>query len=134
MRHREDYHLIVLYEDIKTDPNYICKKLLEVCEVPSEHISNALEALKYDSQKGIFGRRGDKPTIRHDMLVVADNLFKECGLPINSRTSAKEFKNFILTGSYTMHTEYDPPSKIYDRVFTDVKHISTLEAFRIMKK
>ena len=134
MRHREDYHLIVLYEDIQTDPNYICRKLLEVCGVPSEHIPNAMEALKHDSQKGVFGRRGDKPRIEHDVLGAADNLFKECGLPINSRTSAKEFKDFILTGTYTMRSQYDPPSEVYDKIFANIKHVSRLESFRIMKK
>ena len=134
LRHREDYHLIVLYEDIQSDPNYICRKLLEVCEVPSEHIPNAMEALKHDSQKGIFGRRGDKPNIKPDILVAADKMFREFGLPINSRTSAEEFKDFILNGTYTMRTKYDPPSEIYDRIFADIKHISRLQAFRIVKK
>ena len=134
MRHREDYHLIVLYEDIKTDPTYICKQLLEVCEVSKEHISRALDALKFDAQKGTFGKRGEKPTLKPELLVVADNLFKECRLPVNCRTSAKDFKKFIFNGSYSMLTKYDPPSEIYDRVFADVKHISFLESIRILKK
>ena len=126
--------MIVLYEDIQTDPKHICRKLLDVCEVPPEHIPDALEALKHDSQKGIFGRRGDKPRIEHDVLRAADNLFEECGLSISSRTSAEDFKNFILTGTYTVRSQYDPPSEIYDRVFAGVRHVSRLESFRIMMK
>ena len=126
--------MIVLYEDIQTDPQIVCKKLLDACEVPPEHTPNALKALEHDSQMGTFGRRGDKPRIDNDVLHPADNMFKAFGLPIRSGTSAQEFKDFILNGTYTMRYRYDPPSVIYARVFADVKHVSRLESFWIMKK
>ena len=57
--------MVILYEDIKADPEAVCKKLLEVCEVPKEHVPLALEALKSDSQGGTFGRRADFFVLKH---------------------------------------------------------------------
>ena len=126
--------MIVLFEDIQTDPKDICRKLLSVCEVPPEHMSDAMEALEHDSQMGMFGKRGDKPRIGCDLLRPCDNMFKEMGLPIHSRTTDEEFKDIILTGTYKMRLEYDPPGEIYERVFAKVKHVSRLESLWLMKK
>ena len=134
MRHRDDYDLIVLYEDIKKDPKDICRKLLSVCEVAPEHRWEAMKALERDSQMGLFGKRGDKPRIGCNMLQPCDNMFKEMGLPIHSRTTDEEFKDIILTGTYKMCSKYDPPSEIYERVFAEVKHVSRLESLWLMKK
>ena len=66
--------MIVLYEDIKDDPEAVCKRLLEVCEVPKEHIPLALEALQSDSQGGTFGKRGAKPKVDLKFFKPADKL------------------------------------------------------------
>ena len=131
LRHRDDYDLIVLYEDIKADPVAVCKRLLEVCEVPEEHIPLALEALLSDSQGGTFGKRGAKPKVDFEFFKPADKLFKECGLPISSRTTSEEFKNLILSGTYEMKTEYDPPREIHKRILAGSKPMGFLE---VMKK
>ena len=119
--------MVILYEDIKADPEAVCKKLLEVCEVPKEHVPLALEALTSDSQGGTFGRRGDKPRVDHDMLMPADKTFRECGLPISSRTTTEDFKRLILTGTYEMRTEYDPPHEIFKRMTTGSKSMGLFE-------
>ena len=38
MRSRDDYDLVVFYEDILSDKEKVCKELLEVCEIPLEYI------------------------------------------------------------------------------------------------
>ena len=43
LRHRDDYDMVVLYEDILGDPKAVCEELLEVCEVPKEYVPSALE-------------------------------------------------------------------------------------------
>ena len=127
LRHRDDYDMAILYEDIKADPEAVCKKLLEVCEVPKEHVPLALEALKSDSQGGTFGRRGDKPSVDYDMLMPADKTFQECGLTISSRTTTEEFRRLILTGTYQMRTEYDPPHEIFKTITTGSKSMGLFE-------
>ena len=126
--------MVILYEDIKADPEAVCKKLLEVCEVPKEHVPLALEALKSDSQGGTFGRRGDKPSLDCDMLMPADKTFQECGLAISSRTTSEEFKKLILTGTYEMRTEYDPPHEIFLRITTGSKSMGLFEVISKFKK
>ena len=83
---------------------------------------------------GMFGKRGNKPTIACDLLQPCDKMFKEMGLPIHSRTTDQEFKDIILTGTYKMRSKYDPPGEIYERVFAEVKHVSRLESLWLMKK
>ena len=109
----------------------VCKRLLEVCEVPEEHIPLALKALLSDSQGGTFGKRGAKPKVDFEFFKPADNLFEECGLSISSRTTSEEFKNLILSGTYEMMTEYDPPCEIHKRILAGTKHMGL---FEVMKK
>ena len=63
LRNRDKYDLIVFYEDILAEPENVCRNLLEVCGISSDHVPKALEALKSDSQKGTFGKRGQKPKL-----------------------------------------------------------------------
>ena len=98
LRYRDDYDMVVLYEDILEDPRAVCEKLLKVCEVPKEYVPVAMEALRTDSQKGTFGKRGDKPKADSRAFDLADMLFEECGLPIRSRMEAVEFKRSSSLG------------------------------------
>ena len=127
MRHRADYDMVILYEDIKADPETVIKKLLEICKVPKQHFPLALEALKLDSQGGTFARRGAKPSVDHEMLMPADKTFVECGLSISSRTTTEEFKKLILEGNYVMKTEYDHPHEIFKRMTTGSKSMGLFE-------
>ena len=38
MRSRDDYDLVVFYEDILSDKEKVCKELLEVCKIPLEYV------------------------------------------------------------------------------------------------
>ena len=38
MRTRNDYDLIVFYEDILSDKEKVCKELLNVCDIPLEFV------------------------------------------------------------------------------------------------
>ena len=116
MRHREDYDMIVLYEDILQDPEGVCKELLEVCKISPEYVPRAMEAFKTDSQSGTFGRRGDKPKASRSALDQADKVFAECGLPIKSDMEVDEFRRLIVSGTYSMKSEHDWPSKDYKKI------------------
>ena len=64
--------MIVFYEDILANPEDVCKKLLKVCDISLDYVPKALEALKSDSQKGTFGKRGNKPKLDQADLEWAD--------------------------------------------------------------
>ena len=116
MRHRDDYDLIVLYEDILDDPENVCKRLLEACDVPLKYFSRAMEALKTDSQQGTFGIRGERPRATRHALDLSDLVFKECGLPIKSNMEVEEFRKLIVSGAYSMRSEHDWPSRDYKKI------------------
>ena len=48
------------------DPEAETRRFFESCDIPVEHVSSALSALKRDSQKGEFGDRGDNEKLLID--------------------------------------------------------------------
>ena len=58
VKHRELYDMVVMYEDILSDPEAACERLLEVCRIPARHLPAAMGAFQTDSQNGAFGKRG----------------------------------------------------------------------------
>ena len=81
-----------------------------------EYLPMAMDALKTDSQKGTFGKRGNKPKASQHSLDMADKVFVECGLPIKSNMNTEEFRNIILSGTYTMRSEQGYPSIKYENI------------------
>ena len=47
MRSRDDYDLVVFYEDILSDKEKVCRELLEVCDIPLEYVP---EASKFENE------------------------------------------------------------------------------------
>ena len=43
-------------------------------------------------------------------------MFEECGLGMNSNTSAEDFKKLILSGTYEMRQDYDTAEEVIKRV------------------
>ena len=124
--------MIVLYEDIITDPEDVCKKILKVCRVPLEYVPKAMEALKTDSQMGTFGKRGDKPRASQSALDHADKVFAECGLPIKSDMEVEEFRKLIVSGTYSMKSEHDWPSRDYKKIQGLEKYLLDIVGIRVL--
>ena len=96
--------MIIFYEDILANPEAVCKRLFKVCKIHLDFIPLALEALKSDSQKGLFVKRGEKPSAPKNDVDCADAMFAECRIPITCAMSSKDFKKFILTGNYQLQS------------------------------
>jgi pimeloyl-CoA synthetase len=64
LSHIADYELLVLYEDLISDPMTTCQKMFKVCGYNEEHIPKALEAMQKDSQRGAVVKR----TTRSDTI------------------------------------------------------------------
>ena len=105
LRHRNQYDIIILYEDIVANPEATCRRLFEVCKIPLEFIPLALEALKSDSQKGLFAHKGPKPSAPKNDMVCADEMFAECRVPITCGMSSQEFRKLILKGTHEMPSD-----------------------------
>ena len=132
MRHRGDYDMIVLYEDILEDPEGVCKRLLEVCKISLEYVPRAMEAFKTDSQSGTFGRRGDKPKASRSALDKADKVFAECGLPMKSDMEVEEFRRLIASGTYSMKSEHAWPSKDFKKIRCFQKYLLDTLDIRVL--
>ena len=132
MRHRGDYDMIVLYEDILEDPEGVCKELLEVCNIPPKYVPRAMEAFKTDSQSGTFGRRGDKPKASRSALDQADKVFAECGLPIRSDMEVEEFRRLIVSGTYSMKSECAWPAKDFKKIQGFQKYLLDILDIRVL--
>jgi hypothetical protein len=95
-KHKDDYHMVVLYEDILEDSEREAQRLFKLLGLDSQHIPHALEALKEDSQQGIFGARGDGNIVvldsTHDKV---DQLLKEYGIPIRLSMTVQEYKKVV---------------------------------------
>ena len=124
--------MIVLYEDIIDDPENVCKKLLEACGVPQEYLPKAMEALKTDSQRGTFGSRGEGPKASQHALDLADMVFKECGLPISSDMAVEDFRKLIVSGTYSMKSEHEWPSRDYRQIHGFEKLIFHVFGIRVL--
>ena len=94
--------MIIFYEDIVDDPEAVCKRLFDVCKLNPDFIPLALEALKADSQRGLFVTRGKKPSVPKNDEDCANAMFAECRLPITWEMSSQEFRKFILSGTYEL--------------------------------
>ena len=94
--------MIIFYEDIVDNPEAVCKRLFDVCKLKTDYIPLALEALKSDSQKGLFVTRGKKPSAPKSDVDCANAMFAECRIPITCEMSSQEFRKFILSGTYEL--------------------------------
>jgi hypothetical protein len=93
--HKDEYDLVVFYEDIITDAESVCQSLFDLSGTSHKYIPAALEALKSDSQSGTFGKRGDKPKVTEKTLVEVDALLTQYGIPLQTTMSIGEFKKPI---------------------------------------
>ena len=73
-----------------------------MCEFNPDFIPLALEALKSDSQRGLFVTRGEKPSAPRKDMDDANAMFAECRLPITCEMSSQEFRKFILSETYEL--------------------------------
>jgi len=55
---KETYLMTILYEDLSKNPKSVINELFKILDISVDHLENAMEALKLDSQQGMFGKRG----------------------------------------------------------------------------
>ncbi len=73
---------VVFYENLASKPKEEVTEMFKLSNIPIEHVSTALEALKKDSQQGILGKQGKARSISvgKDMLATFDEYMKDCGM------------------------------------------------------
>ena len=97
MANREQYCHLVLYEDLADNPTSVVKDLLNALDHPSEHLSYAIEALKKDSQAGMFGGRGSSrdQEDQREALEEVEKLFQRFNAPLSVNMTEEAWRNFF---------------------------------------
>ncbi len=76
--------------------------MFQLLGLNTEHIPAALEALKEDSQQGIFGPRGDIVVITDETFSKVDRVLKEYGLPLKVDMPYTEYKRVVQLDNPTI--------------------------------
>jgi hypothetical protein len=81
MRHKDLYGMVIFFEDLVADPEAECKRFFDFLGIGHEHVSNALDVLKVDSQQGTFGKwRKQKHLITDSEFDYLDSYLKSFDL------------------------------------------------------
>jgi len=74
-------------------------KVLSIFGYPEELTELALEALDHDSQKGMFGARGIKPSSDEDkkLLRLFDDECAKMGIPVTHEDSPQKYREVLLS-------------------------------------
>ncbi len=78
-----------------SDAETVCKKLFDLSNTDHKYVKQALEVLKSDSQKGTFGKRGDKPKVSETTYREVNAFLKELDIPLSTEMSVDEFKKVL---------------------------------------
>ena len=86
-----------MYEELKTKPEEVMSGVLDYLGIPTHYTKNALEALKFDSQQGMFGNtKGDDDCFgTTEDWIEADRIFREVGVPISVNMTLADLKQVL---------------------------------------
>ena len=98
------YERIILYSNLCKEPEKVLKDLFDLLDIDRSHMAKALQALKFDSQRGALAARGktkDSNISREEELKI-NALFAEFGLGLRTSLSDKEFEQFFRSRNCKM--------------------------------
>jgi len=89
------YQHLILYENLSENPQQELLELFKLMGIGEEHLPKALEALKQDSQNGLFGQRGAFRQIElpDEVNEQMDSIFRFYGLPFRKDMTVDQFKS-----------------------------------------
>lgn len=97
LQEKSIYERIILYSNLCNEPERVLKDLFNLLDIDHCHIAKALEALNFDSQRGVLAARGktkDSIVSKEEELKI-NALFAEFGLELRTDMSDKEFEQFF---------------------------------------
>ena len=90
------YVATVIFEDLVMDPKKEIENLFDALKVSKDHLNYSLEALKIDSQQGIFGKRVSLETKdQSESLDKLDSLFNQFDVPFSSEGTLEQLKDLL---------------------------------------
>ncbi len=96
IKHRDEYDVVVFYEDLVAEPQVTCRRLFEATGTPPEYVPRAIKALERDSQEGQFGKRGAYGrVVTREEFDKVNAMLRECDVPLSTEMSLEQFKKVI---------------------------------------
>ena len=93
---KKRYVATILYEDLVKEPKKVIKDLFDSLGISKEFLELSLEALKTDSQQGLFGKKGSSKTKdQSEALCKLDSIFKQFNVPFSSDGTLEQLKNLL---------------------------------------
>ncbi len=90
------FNRVVIYERLNDKPEVEMREIFRVLHLPINDLNLALEALKVDSQHGLFGPRGHEDIEDvAEWWEVVDATFSRVGVPIRSSMTLSEFEKVL---------------------------------------
>ena len=95
LRHKNIYTHSVVYEDLMKNTKDELKSLFEKVGIPAEFVAYAIKALKFDAQKGTFGKRGTTKLFSETDWEKCDEIFKDIDVPITKDMSIEQLRELM---------------------------------------
>ena len=93
---KEKYLTTILFDDLIADPKKEIEYLFDVLSISREYLDHATEALKSDSQQGVFGKRGlGKIKDESEALGKLDAVFRQFDVPFSSDGSLEQLRELL---------------------------------------
>lgn len=88
----------ILFEDLKSNPKDVLSEMFEVLKIPESQLSDALEAMRHDSQNDILCQRGGnklRRKIKDKEWKQFDQVFHIYDVPISIHMEFDQFRKLI---------------------------------------
>jgi len=96
VRTRENYDHVMLYEDIKAEPEREARALFNALGLDEKYIPDALSAMREDAQQGVLGIRGTAHIeLTPIEMVETDATFKMLDSPLTMNMTLEQLRSII---------------------------------------
>ena len=93
---KNKYVATILYEDLLKEPKNEIQQLFNSLGISNEFLDLSMEALKTNSQQGLFGKKGSSKTNdQTEALCKLDSIFKQFNVPFSSDGTLEQLKNLL---------------------------------------
>jgi len=96
LKDKSKYVVHIMYEDIQKDPKQELLKLLNALNIPTHNLASSVEALMFDSQRGVSGKLGlnyrEDPTKTYNVI---NKLFKELKIPFSTHNTVDDLRELL---------------------------------------
>jgi hypothetical protein len=100
LRHKDNYDHVMLYEDIRAEPEREARALFDALGLDDRYIPDALAAMREDSQQGVLGVRGNAHiTLTEEEIANTEAMFRLTDSPLSLDMTLDQLRELIYPKS-----------------------------------